>query len=518
MPNERLSMRYIKDVLRLKFEANLSHRQIARSLKIGIGTVSLYLNRARDVGLSWPLPSDMDDNALERALFGDSKPSPHSDHAEPVFATMHQELKRKGVTRQLLWEEYKQAHGDNGYQYSQFCYRYRQWLSQQQRSMRQVHKAGEKLFIDFSGATAPIVNPDTGEIHCAEIFVAVLGASSYTYIQATWSQKKADWIAAHVNAFNFYGGVSELLVPDNLKSAVNKACRYEPLLNDSYLHMSRHYGTTIIPARPKKPKDKSKAEIGVLLAQRWVLARLRHQTFFTLASLNQSIRFLLDDFNQRPFKKLPGSRLSQFELLDKPALKPLPKTPYQYTEFKLVRVNIDYHVEFERCYYSVPHHLVKHQIEIQATGEIVAAFFQGKPVAKHPRSRRPGSFSTDANHMPPAHREQRTWTPERLKQWAKQIGANVFTLVEAMIERRQHPEQAYRSCLGLLNLSRQYDRQRLDQACARALAIGSPNYRSVKSILKRGMDQLDLPLNDTDQADNSPVAHHDNIRGPQYYH
>jgi len=514
-------MKQIKDVLRLRYEAKLSQRQVARSLKMGLGTVSLYLNRAKAANLSWPLPPDMDDPALERALFPNLKPATQPGYVTPDFATIHQELKRKGVTKQLLWEEYKQVHGDRGYQYSQFCHRYSQWAAKQKRSMRQVHKAGEKLFVDYSGQTVPVVNPDTGELRNAEIFVAALGASGYTYVEATWSQKKSDWIQSHVNALHFFGGVPTILVPDNLKSAVTKACRYEPVLNESYRHMAQHYGTTIIPARPKKPKDKPKAEASVLLAQRWILARLRHQTFFTLASLNQSIRFLLDDLNQRPFKKLPGSRLSQFELLDKPALQPLPKTPYQYTEFKLARVNIDYHVEFEKSYYSVPHHLVKHQVEIQATRESIAAIFKGKQVARHPRSHRPGSFTTDSNHMPHSHRQHQTWSPERLMQWAKRLGPDILTLVQAMLERKRHPEQAYRACLGLLNLSRQYDAQRLNQACARALAIGSPTVRSVKSILQRGMDQLDLRLNETkqqtQQADES-LPHHDNIRGPQYYH
>ncbi len=514
-------MRHIKEVLRLRFEAKLSQRQVARSLKIGLGTVSLYLNRAQAANLSWPLPAEMDDQALERALFPRLKPSAQPGYVEPDFAVIHQELKRKGVTKQLLWEEYKQVHGANGYQYSQFCHLYGMWAGKQKRSMRQVHKAGEKLFIDYSGMTVPIVNPDTGELRPAEIFVAVLGASGYTYVEASWSQKKSDWIHSHVNAFHFFGGVPAVLVPDNLKSAVTKACRYEPRLNDSYRHMSEHYGTTIIPARPYKPKDKSKAELGVLLAQRWILARLRHQTFFTLASLNQSIRFLLEELNQRPFKQLPGCRLTQFEQLDKPALLPLPKTPYQYTEFKLARVNIDYHIEFEKCFYSVPHHLVKNQVEIKATRNTLAAIFQGKQVASHPRSQRVGSFITDPNHMPSAHRQHGTWNAERLTQWAERLGEHVLTLVQNLLTRKRHPEQAYRACLGLLNLSRQYDPGRLNHACARALAIRSPTVKSVKSILQRGMDQLDLPLNEKDtQPQNhcEDSAHHDNIRGSKYYH
>ena len=386
-------MRIIKEVLRLKFDLKLSLRHIALSLKIGLGTVKLHLDRASKAGISWPLPTDMDDQDLEAALFPKRGSQPRS-RVEPDYALMHKELKRKGVTKQLLWEEYKQIHGDNGYQYSQYCQYYRAWVSTLKRSMRQVHKAGEKLFIDYCGPTIPIINPDTGECHQAQIFVMCWGASSYTYAEACWSQKKGDWIQAHVNAFEYFGGVSEILVPDNLKSATTKACRYEPVINTSYQHMASHYKTVIIPARPGKPKDKAKAENAVLVVERWIMARLRHLTFFTLASLNQEIRLLLEDLNQRPFKKLPGSRRSQFELLDKPVMRALPATRYEYIEFKLVRVNIDYHIEYDKHFYSVPHHLVKHQVEVQATRDGIAIFFKGKQVSRHARSCRQGAFST----------------------------------------------------------------------------------------------------------------------------
>ena len=338
MPNTRLSMRHIKEILRLKLEAKLSHRQIARSLGIGVGTVSVYAKRALALELCWPLPAEMSNNELEQLLFPSPNLSARHGRVMPDCAAMHQELKRKGVTKQLLWEEYKQAHGDAGYQYSQYCGYYREWRAQQKRSMRQLHLAGEKLFVDYSGATVPIVNPDTGEVRCAEIFVATLGASNYTFATASWTQRKADWIDAHIQAFEFFGGVPEIIVPDQLRSAVSKPCRYEPTINTSYQHMASHYKTVVIPARPLKPKDKAKAENAVLIVQRWILAKLRHHTFFTLAELNLTIKSLLEDLNQRPFKKLPGSRLSQFHALDQPALKPLPATRYEYLEFKLARV------------------------------------------------------------------------------------------------------------------------------------------------------------------------------------
>ena len=519
MPAERTSMRLIKEVLRLKFESGLSLRQIARSLNIGLGTVSLHLNRAKAAELSWPLPVDLDDNGLERKLFPNQLAPVRNGLVEPDYAVIHNELKHKGVTKQLLWEEYKQAQGGRGYQYSQYCQRYRDWVLTLKRSMRQTHKAGEKLFIDYCGPTMPIVNPDTGEVCNAQIFVATWGASNYTFAEATRTQTKPDWIQSHVNAFEFFGGVPEILVPDNLRSAVTKPCRYEPIINSSYQHMASHYKTTVIPARPYKPKDKAKAENAVLIVERWIMARLRHQTFFTLAALNQQIRFLLDDLNNRAFKKLPGTRLSQFEALDKPALRPLPTSRFQFTVFKLARVNIDYHLEYDKHYYSVPHHLVKHQVEVQATRDSVAVFFKGKQIARHARKNTKGGYTTDASHMPTAHRKHKEWSPERLLKWAQDLGPNVQLMTQAMLDRKSHPEQAYRACLGLLNLSRKYDKQRLDAACRRAIAIHSPQLKSIKSILKNGIDQLELSLDKQGTAiEKSPSDDHDNIRGPQYYH
>jgi len=519
MPAQRSSMRLIREVLRLKYDANLSQRRIARSLNMGLGTVSHYLKKAKAAGLEWPLPTDLDEAELERRLFPNQLQSVRSGLVEPDYAGMHKELKHKGVTKQLLWDEYKQIQGENGYQYSQYCQRYRDWVLTLKRSMRQVHIAGEKLFIDYCGPTIAIVDARTGEILKAQVFVACWGASNYTYAEATRTQTKPDWIASHVNALNFFGGVPEVLVPDNLRSAVSQPCRYEPVINSSYQHMANHYRTTVIPARPYKPKDKAKAENAVLVVERWIMARLRHHQFFTLEELNQHIQFLLDDLNKRPFKKLPGSRLSQFEAIDKPAMNPLPPRGYQYTEFKLVRVNIDYHIEFDRAFYSVPHHLVKHQVECQATQGSVSLTFKGKQVARHPRSYRQGSFTTDPDHMPKAHRKHGDWSPERLRSWAKDTGPNVLRITEAILSRRKHPEQGYRSCLGILKLSREYNGKRLDDACARAISIGSPTAKSVKSILQKGLEQLTLPLNEASDTEEKPTAiEHDNIRGPKYYH
>jgi len=510
-------MRHIKDILRLKLEAKLSHRQISRSLNIGVGTVSTYAKRAVELELIWPLPVSMSENELEQLLFPAAKLNGKHGRVIPDCPQIHQELKRKGVTKQLLWEEYKQVHGDAGYQYSQYCGYYREWRSKQKRSMRQIHLAGEKLFVDYSGATMPIVNLHTGESRSAEIFVAILGASNYTFAIASWTQRKADWINAHVKAFSFFGGVPEIVVPDQLRSAVSKPGRYDPGINVSYQHMASHYKTAIIPARPLKPKDKAKAENAVLIVQRWILARLRHQTFFTLADLNRTIKVLLDDLNRRPFKKLPGSRLSQFEALDKSALKPLPAKHYEYVEFKLARVNIDYHIEFDKHYYSVPHHLVKSQVEVQASQDSVAIFFKGQQVARHARSLRQGGFTTDTHHMPETHRKHQTWTPERLISWGAKIGPATQSIVRDMLEQKKVPEQAYRVCLGLLSLAKKYTPQRLEAACLRAQHINARRLANIKSILESNMDQLPLPL--SPQASQTPQTEsHRNVRGADYYH
>ncbi len=393
-------MRKIKDILRYRFETGLSLRGIALALNIGYGTVADYLKRAEVAGLGWPLPADLQERDLGRLLFPTQPRTGQRRFTEPDFTQVSQELKGKGVTKQLLWQEYRQQHPDDGYSYAQFCHRYRQWQGRQKRSMRQVHRAGEKLFVDYCGPTLPIVNPDTGEIREAQVFVAVLGASNYTFACASWSQNQVDWLQAHVKAFEFFGGVPEMVIPDNLKSAVLKTHRYEPDINPSYSQLAAHYGVAVIPARPYKPKDKAKVEVAVQIVERWIMARLRHQSFFTLASLNQAISLLLEDLNQRPFKQLPGCRRSQFEQLDQPVLRPLPARPYQYAEIKQAKVHIDYHIEYHKHYYSVPHHLVKQTVEVQARDTTVAIYHQGQRIASHVRSYRKGAHTTCAEHMP----------------------------------------------------------------------------------------------------------------------
>jgi len=366
MPTERLSMKRIKEILRLKYCAQLTHRQIGKSLCISPGSVSRYVNDAEACGLSWPLPEEISDEALERLIYGDKQSLPKRYHV-PDWSAIYVELKKKGVTKQLLWEEYRNQYAAKAYSYSQFCTHLRAWIKLQKLSMKQVHHAGEKLFVDFAGQTIPVVQSHIGETRQAQIFIAVLGASNYTYAEAVWTQQLPDWIMSHVRAFEFFNGVPEMVVPDNLKSAVSKACRYDPDINPSYQQLASHYNFAVTPARPYRPKDKSKVEVGVQIVQRWILARLRHQDFFSLKELNQAISTLLKELNERPFKKLPGSRRTAFLQLDKGALKTLPKEPYQYIEIKKARVHVDYHIEIDGHFYSVPYNLIRKEVIVRSS-------------------------------------------------------------------------------------------------------------------------------------------------------
>ena len=436
-----------------------------------------------------------------------------SDRVAADFALVHQELKRPGVTLLLLWEEYAR---DNplAYKYTSFCVKYRQFAQRQRRSMRQIHLAGEKLFVDYAGGAVPIVDAATGEISAAQIFVATLGASSYTYACATARQSTADWIGAQVQALEFIGGVPRLIVPDQTRALIKRADRYDPEPNRTYEEFARHYGCALLAARPAHPRDKPKVEGSVLLVQRWILARLRNRRFFSLGELNTAIAQLLVDLNQRPFKKLPGCRRSAFELLDAPALGPLPATRFVLSRWKAAKVNIDYHVEFEAHYYSVPHRLVGARLELRITANLLECFASNQRVACHAVSSIRGGFTTVAEHMPASHRAHREWTPAKLIEWGQRIGVSTAAVVTWQLEHRPHPEQGYRACLGLLALVRKYTAQRLEAACTRALAIRAPTLRSVTNILKCGLDRqssLFCPAA-------SPAIEHENVRGPDYYH
>jgi len=492
-------MRKVKEVLRLKFEGGQTNRRIARSCRISRPTVSDYLLRFEKAGLQWPAAAALDDATLEQKLFPPVAVAPTAGRAVPDWSQVHRELRGKGVTLTLLWHEYKAAHPE-GFQYSWFCDQYRAWTRKLDVVMRQEHRAGEKLFVDYAGQTVEVVDRRTGEIRHAQIFVAVLGASSYTYAEATWTQQLPDWIGSHVRAFEFLGGVSELLVPDNLRSGVCKAHRYEPDLNPTYADLASHYGVAVLPARVRKPRDKAKAEAGVLLVERWILAVLRHRTFFSLAELNREIARLLERLNTRPFKKLPGSRRELFERLERPALRPLPAQPYEFAEWKKVRVNIDYHVDIEGHYYSVPYQLV--------------SFHKGQRVASHPRSHLKGRHTTLPEHMPTSHRSYAEWTPQRLIRWAEKTGPATASMVQTILERRAHPQQGFRSCLGIMRLGKSFGEERLEAACRRALTLGACSYKSIESILRQGLDRKAIP----EQQDLDLTIAHENIRGSDYYH
>ena len=516
MPTNGVSMRKIKSILRLHYESKLSQHQIAKSLQLSSGVVNKYLRRAAALGLTWPLPAEYDTedalrNRLQEAIVNKPKVPQHGID----FVYIHHELKRKSVTLQLLWEEYKST-ALHPLSYAQYCLLYRRFLDTQPKSMRQTHKAGDKVFVDYAGQTVDIIDPDTGEIRSAQIFVGVLGASNYTFAEATWTQQLPDWIASHRRMLEFYGGVPALVVPDNLKSGINKACRYEPDTNPTYADFIDYYGTAVLPARPYKPKDKAKAENAVLVVERWILARLRNQTFFGLAELNRAILELLHMLNERPFKKMPGARRSAFEEFDKPALRPLPAHPYEYKHFKKARVHIDYHVELENHYYSVPYQFIGKEVALRYTSTQVEVWYQDNQIALHVRSYKKAAHTTLPEHMPKAHRKHMEWTPGRFLNWATQIGTSTARLVKHLLECKPHPEQGYRSCLGLLNLSKRFGEERLEKACERAWVLGTKTRRSVESILIHNLENKSLP--EKNNVHSISLAVHENLRGKKYYH
>jgi transposase len=515
MPGKRLKMRKLREILRLRLNSQFSLRQIKDNQRVSLGAVQKIISRAETMALDWPTIEQLDDKQLADQFYPQSDTRISNHFQCPDWVDVHQELKRKGVTKHLLWEEYTQAYPNRSYSYPQYCFLYRDWLKKQQRSMRQSHKAGEKLFVDYAGQTMPIVCHDTGEVRFAHIFVAVMGASNYVFCEATWSQRLPDWLGSHARAFDFLGGVPTLVVPDNLKSGVTKACRYDPDINPNYQQLAAHYGIAVVPARPLKPKDKAKAEVGVQIIERWILARLRHHTFFSLAELNHCIRALLVDVNNKPFKKLKGTRQQWFESLDKPALMPLPKQPYQYTDIKTVKVNVDYHIQYDQHLYSVPHHLVGEKLELHAKDKLIELYFHNKRTVSHVRKHYPGT-TTVPEHMPIKHEKHHKWTAARLMNWAKDIGDDVLVWVQTLLKQKQHEEQAYRVCLGLLNLSRNYPAKRLNNACVIANKNKLYRLKQIKSILQSNQDQL-LAEKQTEQLPLLPQSH-ENIRGPKSFH
>lgn len=510
MATERLSMRTIREILRQRWALGRPHRAVAASVGRSVGAIHATEQRATAAGLTWPQVEPMTDAALEALLYP-SVASAAATRPAPNCAYLHTERRKPGVTLQLLHVEYLERHPD-GYRYTQFCEYYRAWLRRRRLSMRQVHRAGEKGFVDYAGKTPCLTDPVTGDRTPVELFVYVLGASSYTYAEATLTQQLPDWIASHTRAFAFFGGVPGATVCDQLKSGVTTPCRYEPGVQRVYAELATHYGTTILPARPAKPRDKPKAEVAVQVAERWIVARLRHETFFTLGAMNARIAELLEILNAKPMRHYGGaSRRDLFARLDQPALRPLPATAFEYAEWKRARVNIDYHVALDHHAYSVPHALVHEEVELRYTATAVEAFHRGQRVAAHRRSSQRGGFTTLAAHMPKSHQAHAAWTPSRFVHWAATIGPQTAALVTALLADRPHPEQGYRSCLGILRLAKRYDATRLEAACTRALAAGARSYRHVDAILKRGLDRA------ADAPASAPLAVHENIRGRDYY-
>jgi transposase len=506
-------MRKIREVLRLRWECKVPYRTIARSCTVGHSAAQECVCRAELAGLSWPLPEDLDDAALAALLYpGAQGGSSAIERALPDWAYVFTELRRKEMTLRLLWVEYRE-HDPQGYSYSQYCELYNRWAGHLRPSLRLIHRAGEKCFVDYAGQTIEVIDPDTGEIREAQLFVGVLGASSYTYAEAHWTQELPNWIAAHVRMSAFFQGVTEIWVPDNLKSGVTKPCRYEPGINPTYQDLARHYGVAVVPARVKKAKDKAKAEVAVQVVQRWILARLRNMQFFGLPSVNHTIGELLDEVNRRPMRHVGKSRRELFEALDRPALRPLPSKPYEMAVFAKATVGIDYHVGFDKNFYSVPFPLIRQEAWVRATDHTVEVFVRGKRVSSHRRHYTINQWYTLSEHRPPQHRNYLEWTPERFLRWAEKFGPATRQLVQTRLDSKDHPEQSFRACLGILGLAKRYGDARLEAACARALRSGIRSYHGIKNILDSGVDRLALH----EESNAAPTASHANVRGKTYY-
>jgi len=510
MPAKReLNMRQLREVLRLH-HGGVRTREIGRRVGLARSTIQDYLRRFAAAGLAWPLNEDIGEDALEDRLFGRvGAEIGQRRRVEPDWAALSGELKRPAVTMTILWEEYREAHPD-GYGYSRFCDLLRGFERRLTPVMRQTHVAGEKAFVDYSGKRVSVVDPETGEIREAEIFVGVLGASNLTYAEATWTQQLVDWTGSHVRMFRFFGGATKLLIPDNLRSGVNKASFYDPEINRTYASMAAHYSTNVMPARPRKPRDKAKVEAGVRFAQMYILGRLRHATFFSLADCNQAIAAAIARMNDRPMRKLGVSRRELFEKIERAALIPLPADDWEYAEWRRARVNLDYHIEVHDFLYSVPHALIHAEVDARVTARTVEIFHRGQRVAAHQRRYAGRRHETNPDHMPSAHRRYAEWTPERFRRWAAKIGPNTDALILAVLESRPHPEQGFRTCLGILRSYRGLEASRVEAVSAKALELGVFNCEGIAALLAR----KDAAVKQTTPA---PLFDHANLRGPGYY-
>ena len=513
MPKMRVSMRKIREVLRLTHELRLSVRQVSNATGVGKTAVGEFVARAKVIGITWPIPQEINDAELERRLFTPAGFHHGPTRPLPDWAKVHEELKRRGVTLMILWEEFR-AEAPDGHGYARFCQIYGEWKKHLSPTMRQTYVAGDKLFVDWGGDTVPIIDPMTGEVHAAHLFVAVLGASSYTSAEARWTETLPDWIGAHVNTFDFLGGVMKAAVPDNLKTGITKPSRYEPGINRTYQELADHYGFVVLPARVRKPKDKAKVENAVRIVTRYLLGRLRNRRFFSLDELNDAVRDCVTIINAKVMKRLNKSRNELFASLDRPALKALPAERYSYGEWKRCTVAPDYHVEVDEHYYSVPFRLLRESIDARYTVKTVELFHKGERVASHVRSRLAHKHTTLPEHMPSSHRRYAEWSPARMLRRAGDIGPATVALLEAIMKAKPHPEQGFRSCLGIIGFIKGYGPERIEAAAKRCNDIGATSYGSIKSILEKGLDKAYAP---SKTPDTKPI-HHANIRGRGYYH
>jgi transposase len=506
-------MRKIREVLRLTHVFGLSVRQVSKATGVGKTAVGEFVARAKAIGITWPVPPEISDAELERRLFTPAGSHDVATRPQPDWAKVHEELKRRGVTRIILWEEHRAEFADV-LGYGRYCQLYREWRKRLTPTMRQTHLAGDKLFVDWAGGTVPIIDVMTGEVHEASIFVAVMGASSYTYCEARWTETLPDWIGAHVNALDFLGGVMKAAVPDNLKTGITKPSRYEPGINKTYQELADHYGFVVLPTRVKKPKDKAKVENGVGIVTRYLLGRLRNRRFFSLAELNGATRECVTAINAKVMTRLNKSRNELFASLDRPALKALPTERYSYAEWKRCTVAPDYHVEVDQHYYSVPFQLLRETVDARYTTTTVELLHKGGRIASHARSWLPHKHTTLPEHMPSSHRRYAEWSPARMLRKGSEIGPATIALFETIMKVKPHPEQGFRSCLGIIGLVHSYGPRRIEAAAKRANDIGATTYGSIKSILEKGLDKAYAASKDSDAR---PI-HHANIRGRGYYH
>ena len=510
MARKRLTMKKIKEVLRLKYEVGLSNRAIAGACKISNSTVGDYLRRAANAGLRWPL-GELGDDELDRKLFPEDQPiQSEPEYPIPDWAKINTDKRQKGVTLRLLWQEYKEQY-PNGYQYSQFCEHYQRWKKQQvEPSMHKEHKGGEEMEVDYAGLKMHMIDPETGEVIKISVFVATLPASNYLYAEPHLNEDQKNWNNGHARAFEYFGGVVKIVVPDNLKTGITKPNYYEPGVNLAYQDLAEYYKFAVLPARVRKPKDKGAVENGVQNVERWVIAPLRNCQFFSFHEVQTAIRVQLEVLNNRTMQGSGQSRRQEFEAIDLPNLRPLPERPYEYAEWKIATVHIDYHVEFENHLYSVPFHLIHQRVEIRATEKMVEIFHQGKSVAIHPRNYRKARYSTQQAHMPANHQFITEINSDKLLEWAEKIGPHTLTLIQAALKSRDYPEQAYRTCLGILKLAKKYSPVHMETACQ---IIFESKVFSYKSLEQELIFLQKKPASQGVEA----LPTHENIRGAEYY-